>query len=142
MGACPFQRRMYLWQGNLGQFPGISHQHLPSRHSQEMSTSVLRERTGQNIITFTTQSKIESSLRIFKLLSNTHTHTHTHREQNHQWQETKPERQSALWDFLSLLFMFILHFWKRKIKIKVMIAALVWIDLAQWTESPKWEFLE
>ena len=73
MDMCPFQRRMYLWQGTLGQFPGISHQHLPARHRQEMSTSVLRGNTGQNIITFTPQSKIESNLRFFKLLSNIHT---------------------------------------------------------------------
>ena len=98
------------------------------------NASVLKGESGQDTIASTTQSKIESNLRIFKLLS------HTHREQNWQWQQTKPERQLALWEFLSLLFMFISHFWKRKIK--VMIAALVWIDLAQWTEFPKWEFLE
>lgn len=64
------------------------------------SASVLKGGSGQDTIASTTQSKIESNLRIFKLLS------HTHREQNWQWQQTKPERQLYVNSFLFYLCLY------------------------------------
>lgn len=68
----------------------LSQQHLPSMYSQDMCASVLKGGSGQNILTSATQSKIESNLRIFKLLSHTHIHT-----QNKTNNDKKPNQKDC-----------------------------------------------
>lgn len=74
--------------------------HLFPAHSQGISALVLKEASRQNITTSITQSKIESNLRIFKLLSN---HTHTHRTKSTM---TRNQTRKTV-SFMGIAFSFI-----------------------------------
>lgn len=77
--SCVFGEAFWATPWGGTQVTRVSHQHLPSIHSQEMKASVLKGWSGQHIAATTTQ-RIESNLGIFKLPSSIHiTHKHTQR---------------------------------------------------------------